>query len=135
MQERHRRAQVHFWPIAIEVDGDCSASFLTFFTNAFKAAKESTEQNPQAFKQYWWKRIACELHKTNAKLAPSRAAAARRALFRLPTGASDEMHLTRHKPTCLLLSLVVVRIVIANGILVMHGPPAFARGMSVHLRR
>jgi hypothetical protein len=29
--------------------------------------------------------------KTNAKLALSRAAAARRALFRLPTGASDEM--------------------------------------------
>jgi hypothetical protein len=28
----------------------------------------------------------------DAKLAPSRAAAARRALFRLPTVASDEMH-------------------------------------------
>jgi hypothetical protein len=36
-------------------------------------------------------RIACELHKTNAKLALSRAASARRALFRLPIGASDEM--------------------------------------------
>ena len=33
MQERCRRAQVHFWPIAIEVDGHCSASFLKFFTN------------------------------------------------------------------------------------------------------
>jgi hypothetical protein len=96
-----------------------------------------TEQNPQAFKQYWWKRIACELHKMTAKLAPSRAAAARRAMFRLPTGASDEMHNyhTRYKPTCLLLSLIVVRIVIVNGILVMHAPPAFARGMPVHLRR
>jgi hypothetical protein len=31
-------------------------------------------------------------HKTNAKLALSRAAASRRALFRLPTGASDEMY-------------------------------------------
>ena len=92
MQERCRRAQVHFWPIAIEVDGHCSASFLKFFTNVCNAAKELTEQNPQAFKQYWWKRIACELHKTNAKLALSRAAAASRALFRLPTGASDEMH-------------------------------------------
>jgi len=92
MQECYRRAQVHFWPIAIEVDGRCSASFLKFFTNVCNAAKELTEQNPQAFKQCWWKRIACELHKTNAKLALSRAAAARRALFRLPIGASDEMH-------------------------------------------
>ena len=91
MQERCRRAQVHFWPIAIEVDGHCSASFLKFFTNVCNAAKELTEQNPQAFKQYWWKRIACELHQTNAKLALQRAAAARRALFRLPTGADDEL--------------------------------------------
>jgi hypothetical protein len=122
MQERCRRAQVHFWPIAIEVDGHRSASFLKFFTNVYNAAKELTEQNPQAFKQSWWKRTACELHKTNAKLALSSAAAARRALFRLPTGASDEIR-------------IVVRIVIANGILVMHGPPAFARGMPVHLHR
>ena len=44
--------------------------------------------------------------------------------------------MTRHRPTCLLLlSLIVVRIGIANGILVMHGPPAFARGMPVHLKR
>jgi hypothetical protein len=37
----------------------------------------------------------------------------------------------RYRPTCLLLSLIVVRIVTvnANGILVTHGPPAFARGM------
>jgi hypothetical protein len=53
MQERCRRAQVHFWPIAIEVDGRCSASFLNFFTNVCNAAKELTEQNPQAFKQCW----------------------------------------------------------------------------------
>ena len=33
-----------------------------------------------------------ELHKTNSKLALSRAAAARRALFRLPTGGSGDMH-------------------------------------------
>jgi hypothetical protein len=64
IQERYRRAQVHFWPIAIEVDGRwrCSASFLKFFTNVYNAAKELTEQNPQAFKQYWWKRIANECH-------------------------------------------------------------------------
>jgi hypothetical protein len=92
MQERCRRAQVNLWPIAIEVDGHCPASFLTFFTNVCNAAKELTEQNPQAFKQCLWKKIACELHKTNAKLALSRAAAARRALFRLPTDSSDEMH-------------------------------------------
>jgi hypothetical protein len=92
MQERCRRANVHFWPIAVEVDGHCPDSFLKFFTNVCNAAKELTEQNPQAFKQYWWKRIACELHETNAKLALSRAAAAHRALFCLPTGASDEMH-------------------------------------------
>jgi hypothetical protein len=55
------------------------------------AAKELTEQNPQAFKQYWWKRIACELHQTSTKLALQRAAAARRALFRLPTGADGEL--------------------------------------------
>jgi hypothetical protein len=54
MQERYRRAQVHFWPIAIEVDGHCPASFLKIFTNVCtgNAAKELTEQNPQAFKQY-----------------------------------------------------------------------------------
>jgi hypothetical protein len=71
--------------MAVEVDGHCPASFLKFFTNVCNAAKELTEQNPQAFKQYWWKRISCEL-------ALSRAACACRALFRLPTGASDEMH-------------------------------------------
>jgi hypothetical protein len=43
--------------------------------------------------------------------------------------------MTRYRPTCLLQSLIVVRIVIVNGILVMHGPPAFARGMPVHLHR
>ena len=69
MQGRCQRAQVHFWPIAIEVDGHCSASFLNFFKNVCNASKDLTEQNPQAFKQYWWKRIACELHKMNAKLA------------------------------------------------------------------
>jgi hypothetical protein len=52
MQERCRRAQVNFWPIAIEVDGHCLASFLKFFTTVYNAAKELTEQNPQAFKQY-----------------------------------------------------------------------------------
>ena len=35
MQGRCRRAQVHFWPIAIEVDGHCSASFLKFFTSIY----------------------------------------------------------------------------------------------------
>jgi hypothetical protein len=69
-----------------------AASFLKFFTNVCNAARELTEQNPQACKQCWWKRIARELHKTNAKLALSRSAGARRALFRLPTGASDEMY-------------------------------------------
>ena len=91
MQERCQRAQVHFWPIAIEVDGHCSASFLNFFKNVCNASKDLTEQNPQAFKQYWWKRIACELHKTNAKLALQRAASARRSLLRLPSSAPEEM--------------------------------------------
>ena len=97
---------------------------------------ELTEQNPQAFKQNWWKRIECELHihKTNTKLAPSRAAAARRVLFRLPTGAPDKFLVMRHRPTCLLLSLTVVRIVTANVILETPGPPAFARGILAHLR-
>ena len=91
MQEHSRRAQVHFWPIAMEVDGRCSASFLKCFINVCNAAKELTEQNPQAFKQHWLKRIACELHQTNAKFALQRAAAARRALFRLSAGADDEL--------------------------------------------
>jgi hypothetical protein len=47
MQERCRRAQVHFWPISIEVDGRCSASFLNFCINVCNAAKEFTEQNPK----------------------------------------------------------------------------------------
>jgi hypothetical protein len=143
MQGRCRRAQVNFWPIAIEVDVRCSASFLNFFTSVCNAAKELTEQNPKAFKQTGGKalyqknklHVSSELHKTNAKLALSRSAAARRALFRLPTGASDKCTMTRYRPTCLLLSRIVVRTVIANGILVMHGPPAFARGMPVHLHR
>jgi hypothetical protein len=48
-QGRYRRAQVHFWPIAIEVDGHCSASFLNFSTIVCNAAMELTEQNPRAF--------------------------------------------------------------------------------------
>ena len=91
MQGRYQRAQVHFWPIAIEVDGHCSASFLRCFKNVCNASKDLTEQNPQAFKQYWWKRIACELHKMNAKLALKRAASARRSLLRLPSSAPEEM--------------------------------------------
>jgi hypothetical protein len=91
MQERCRRAQVYFWQIAIEVDWHCLASFLKFFTRVCNAAKELTELNPQAPKQCWWKRVACELHQTNEKLVLQRAAAARRALFRLPTGADDEL--------------------------------------------
>jgi hypothetical protein len=43
--------------------------------------------------------------------------------------------MTTYRPTCLLLSLIVVRIVIVNGIFVVHGPPAFVRGMPIHLRR
>jgi hypothetical protein len=35
--------------------------------------------------------------------------------------------------SCLLLSLIAVRIVIVNGILETHGLPAFARGMPVLL--
>ena len=34
----------------------------------------------------------------------------------------------RYRPTYLLLSLIVVRVVAANGILETHGLPAFARG-------
>jgi hypothetical protein len=68
-----------------------ASSFLNFVTNVCNAAKELTEQNPQAFKQHWWKRIACEFYQTNVKLALQRAAAARRALFRLPAGVDGEL--------------------------------------------
>ena len=95
MQERCRRAQVHFWPIAIEVDGHCSASFLKFFTNVCNAAKELTEQNPQVPKLLSSAGGNAShvnfTNQTNVKLALQRAAAARRALFRLPTGADDEL--------------------------------------------
>jgi hypothetical protein len=40
----------------------------------------------------------------------------------------------RYIPTfLLLLPLIAVRIVTANGILETHGPPAFARGIPAHL--
>ena len=86
---------------------------------------------------YWWKRIACELHQTNAKLALQRAAAARRALFRLPTGADDELQndeLQTDLPAE-VADRIIVRTVIANGIPEMPGPPASARGTPVQLRR
>jgi hypothetical protein len=41
-------------------------------------SKKCPHQN-KAFKQYWWKRIACELHQTNTELVLQRAAAAHRA--------------------------------------------------------
>jgi hypothetical protein len=34
----------------------------------------------------------------------------------------------RYRPTCLLLSLIVVHTMTVNGILETHGPPAFVRG-------
>jgi hypothetical protein len=128
MQERCRRAQVHFWPIAIEVEGHCPASFLKFAPNVCNAAKELTEQNPQAPQKHWWKRVACELHQANAKPALQRAAAARRALFRLPLVLMTNCKTTSCKPICLLKSPIAVRIVTANGIPETPGPPASARG-------
>jgi hypothetical protein len=80
MQERYRRAQVHFWPIAIEVDGHCPASFLKCFTNVCNAAKELKEQNPLAAKQCSvLERTSGGLHQTNGKPSLQRPAAARRA--------------------------------------------------------
>jgi hypothetical protein len=61
-QESCRRAQVHFWPIAIEVDGHCLAPFLRLVTSVCNAAKELKEQHPQAFKQNLWKRIVVDGH-------------------------------------------------------------------------
>jgi hypothetical protein len=43
--------------------------------------------------------------------------------------------MTSYKPICLLKSPIVARTVIANGILEMPGPPAFARGKPVQLHR
>jgi hypothetical protein len=132
MQGRYRRAQVHFWLIAIEGDGHCPDSFLTFFTSV---GKELTEQNSRAFKQHWWKRVVCELHQTNAKLALQRAAAACRALFRLPIALAPLMNYktTSYKPTCLLKLPTAFRTVTVNGIPEMPGPPASARGTPVQL--
>ena len=138
MQGRCRRAQVHFWPIAIEVDGHCSASFLKFFTNGCNAAKELTEQNPQV-----------------PKLLSSAGGNASHVNFtkRMPNLPFNALLLpvvlcfafllarmmncrtTSYKPICLLKSLIVVHTVIANGIPVTPGPPASARGTPVQLRR
>jgi hypothetical protein len=45
MVERCRQQQIHFWPVAIEVDGAITPSFLRFFKNVCNAAKNLTGQN------------------------------------------------------------------------------------------
>ena len=84
MTERCRRQHINFWPVAIEVDGAITSSFLRFFNNVCDAATNLTEQNRTSFKHYWSKRIACELHQQNARLSLQRAASLRRTLRRLP---------------------------------------------------
>ena len=66
MTERCRQQRIHFWPVAIEVDGAITPSFLRFFKNVCNAAKNLTGQNLSSFKHYWSKRIACEIHQFNA---------------------------------------------------------------------
>jgi hypothetical protein len=63
-------------------------------------------------------------HQTNAKLALQRAAAARRVLFRLPTGADDELQNDELQTD--LPAEVTDRSSYrtANGIPEMPGPPA-----------
>ena len=89
MLERCRRQNIHFWPVAIENDGCATGSFLAFFNNVCNAAKDLTDQNPSAFKNYWRTRIACEIHQCNARLTLQRSAQLRRTLSRIPTTAND----------------------------------------------
>ena len=91
MTERCRQQRIHFWPVAIEVDGAITPSFLRFFKNVCNAAKNLTGQNLSSFKHYWSKRIACEIHQFNAKLCLQRAASLRRSLRRLPATAESVM--------------------------------------------
>ena len=134
MQERFRRAQVHFWPIAIEVDGNCSASFLNFFTNVCNAAKELTVTHKllsstggNASHVNFTKRMPNLPF--NAPLLPVVLCFAFLLVLMM------NCKTTSYKPICLLKSLIVVRTVIANGIPEMPGPPASARGTPVQLRR
>jgi len=89
MKERCRLQHINFWPVAIEVDGAITSSFLRFFNNVCDAASNLTEQNRAAFKLYWSKRIACDLHQQNARLSLQRAASLRRTLRRLPVTSDD----------------------------------------------
>ena len=84
MKERCRRQHINFWPVAIEADGAITSNFLRFFNNVCDAANNLTDQNRSAFRHYWSKRIACELHQQNARLCLQRAASLRRHLKRLP---------------------------------------------------
>ena len=89
MKERCRLQHINFWPVAIEVDGAITSSFLRFFNNVCDAASNLTEQNRAAFQHYWSKRIACDLHQQNARLSLQRAASLRRHLRRLPVTSDD----------------------------------------------
>jgi hypothetical protein len=85
--------------------------------------------------------MAWELHKANAKLALSvhfhvlLLLAVPCFAFQLAVLMKCIQVMMRYRPTCLLLSLIAVRTVIVNGILETPGPPAFARGILVHLHR
>ena len=91
MAERCRQQQIHFWPVAIEVDGAITPSFLRFFKNVCNAAKTLTGQNLSSFKHYWSKRVACEIHQFNSTLGLQRAASLRRSLLRLPSAVESVM--------------------------------------------
>lgn len=89
MTERCRQQRIHFWPVAIEVDGAITPSFLRFFKNVCNAAKTLTGQNLSSFKHYWSKRVACEIHQFNSTLGLQRAASLRRSLLRLPSAVES----------------------------------------------
>ena len=91
MTDRCRQQRIHFWPVAVELDGAITPSFLQLFNNVCNAAKNLTGQNLPSFKHYWSKRIACEIHQLNAKLGLQRAASLRRSLMRLSSTADDVM--------------------------------------------
>jgi hypothetical protein len=136
-----RRTQVHFWPVAIEVDEHCPASFLKLVTNVCNAAKKLTEKNPQAPKKHWRKCMACELHQTNAKLTLQRNLPCSALLLLVVLCFAFLLVLlinsktTGFKPTCLLEFQTAVRVVTVSDIPETPGPPAFAQGTPIHLHR
>ena len=93
MQERCRRNQINFWPVAIETDGAMSPSFLEFFNHVCNVSNELTGQNRSTFKSYWWKRICCRVHHLNATCALMSTAKIRRRVLRVPAFPESELQL------------------------------------------